>query len=194
MLDHKHKVLIVDDSPDNVDILQELLEDRFDLSLAISGEECLEKISAYKPDIILLDVMMPGIDGIDVCKQLRAADTSNTLKIIFISAKAQLSDKLIGYSAGADDYIIKPFEKDFVLAKILVYSRITSAERAGQQTKTAITNLAHGIMDPLKTIKESCQPLLTSQSLHDTQLAVLKEIIATMDSLSLCLEKIELKE
>jgi CheY-like chemotaxis protein len=115
------KILTVDDDPNNITIVEELLEDNYDLKTATSGQEALEIAKDFRPDIILLDIMMPGMNGYEVCRQLREHYPSEHTKIIMVSARAMVSERLEGYEVGADDYITKPFDGDEFLAKIRLY-------------------------------------------------------------------------
>ncbi len=125
--DLKEKILIVDDNPSNVKILKERLDD-YQLEVAESGEEALDIAPRFRPDLILLDIMMPGIDGYEVCRLIRFDETLRGTKIIMVSAKAMRHERLDGYAAGADDYIAKPFDGQELLAKVRVYLRLKSVE------------------------------------------------------------------
>ena len=103
-------ILAVDDEPLNLMIIKELFSDVHKVILVESGEDALIKLDKYVPDIVLLDVMMPGIDGIDVCKRMRANPKMDKAKIIMVSGKAMASDVHIGMDAGADHYVSKPFD------------------------------------------------------------------------------------
>ncbi len=111
------RILIVDDEPRNRMILEELLEE-FEIWTAASGQEALEQVPQIKPDVILLDVMMPHLDGFEVCRQLRAQPEHADTTIIFVSGKAMAEERKAGLEAGADDYVTKPFNHDELLAKI----------------------------------------------------------------------------
>ena len=113
------RVLIVDDLADNRYLLETVLTDKaYETYCVASGEECLEKVAAIKPDIILLDIRMPGIDGYETCKQLRLIPSLKRTPIIFLSVLDSLDDILSGYEAGGDDYFRKPFETEILLAKM----------------------------------------------------------------------------
>ena len=112
------KILIVDDDRTNLKFMQEILEDDFQLQCVRTGEEALEVFQEFNPDIILLDVMLPGIDGYRVCQLIREDKLFRGVKIILISAKAMLNEKQRGYKSGADDYITKPFDHEYLLMKI----------------------------------------------------------------------------
>lgn len=123
----KAKVLAVDDNPANLAIMREMIAGEHLLMTAESGEAALKIAYEFRPDITLLDIMMPGLDGYEVCRKMRADPRLTTNKIIMVSAKALVSERLQGYSAGADDYVTKPFEEKELLAKIRVFLRLKTA-------------------------------------------------------------------
>src|SRR5712691_5728941 len=104
----KPRVLGVDDNPRNLSILRKTLGEEFAFTAASSGEEALEAAHRNSPDIILLDIMMPGLDGYETCRRLRARPELSSVKILMVSARGTTADRLEGYSAGADDYVVKP--------------------------------------------------------------------------------------
>jgi DNA-binding response OmpR family regulator len=115
----KHKILIVDDEPNIVLPLQFLMEqNNHRVSVASSGEEALEKIMQLKPDLILLDIMLPGIDGYEVCEIVRLNPEWKHTKIIFLTAKGRDMDIAKGLLLGADAYISKPFANVEVVEKV----------------------------------------------------------------------------
>jgi CheY-like chemotaxis protein len=113
-------ILIVDDHPNNIEILEALLEDDYQLTVAMSGEEALELVREFTPDLVLLDVMMPGIDGYETCRQMRATTALDHTKIIFVSARVRPEEQSQGYAAGADDYLTKPFDRKRLIEKVHV--------------------------------------------------------------------------
>ena len=115
------RILLVDDNPTNLAILEEMLGDEYRWEAATSGEEALEIAPDFQPDLILLDVMMPGINGYETCRRIRANPALRNVKIVMVSAKALVSERLEGYDAGADDYLTKPFDEKELLAKVRVY-------------------------------------------------------------------------
>ncbi|MDX2506186.1 MAG: response regulator [Gammaproteobacteria bacterium] len=113
-----YKILSVDDEPINQAIVEELFHDYFEVSLVSSGEKCLTAIDSIKPELILMDVSMPGIDGYQTCRELKARESTRHIPIIFVSARSTLEDKIKGYEAGGDDYITKPFNHSELQVKI----------------------------------------------------------------------------
>ena len=119
------RVLVVDDDKNICELLRLYLEkDGYGVILAHDGEEAIVKINALKPDIILLDVMLPGIDGWQVCREVRK---KSNVPITMITAKSETFDKVLGLELGADDYIVKPFDTKEVIARIKAVYRSVSA-------------------------------------------------------------------
>jgi DNA-binding response OmpR family regulator len=104
-----------------------LLEEQYVLSTASSGQQCLEKIDQLKPDLVLLDIIMPGMDGYETCRRIKSDPRSESTHIILVSSKTSVELRLKGYEVGADDYITRPFEDDELLAKIKVQIRLREA-------------------------------------------------------------------
>src|SRR6185295_3257899 len=102
-------ILVVDDDPINTSIMEEVLGDTYLLKTATSGLEALELMNTFCPDLVLLDIMMPGMTGYETCKQIRSKPSLKYLKVVLVSAKATVSERLKGYEVGADDYVTKPF-------------------------------------------------------------------------------------
>jgi PAS domain S-box-containing protein len=112
-------ILIVDDTPANVGVLAEYLGSRgFLVMVAQDGEEGVERAQFVQPDLILLDVMMPGIGGFEACRRLKASDSTKDIPVIFMTALSDTSDKITGYSVGGVDYVTKPFQIEEVLARV----------------------------------------------------------------------------
>lgn len=116
---HKGSILIVDDIPENLQVLGNiLLQKGMDVGFATSGEEALEAIQYNKPDLILLDIMMPGMSGITVCQKLKANPETKDIPVIFLTAKAQPEDIIKGFEVGAVDYVTKPFNSGELIARV----------------------------------------------------------------------------
>jgi len=121
-MQERRKVLAVDDNPVNLAILNEILEDAYDVEYAEQGREAIRIAGECSPDIILLDVMMPVMDGLEVCRHLRTNSDLNNTVIIMVSAKAMPSERAAGFEAGADDYITKPFDEVGLLKTLQRYN------------------------------------------------------------------------
>lgn len=120
-----HKILIVDDEPFNLDLLeQELADYDYVIERAADGVEALETTASFKPDVILLDYMMPRMNGLEVVKHLRASPEHKAIPVILLTAKATQEDKVAGLDAGADDYVTKPFDSVELLARVRAMTRL----------------------------------------------------------------------
>ncbi|MBU0944436.1 MAG: response regulator [Proteobacteria bacterium] len=163
------KVLIVDDEPINVKLIEEILEyeNDFICKTASNGEEALSILDDYHPDIILLDIMMPGISGYEVCRKIKNDKRYKFAKVLMVSGKAMVEERLQGYEAGADDYITKPFIDDELLAKLKVFSKLKKTEEI-DELKTSILQLfSHETKTPLNGILLGSQLILDSPSLPE---------------------------
>jgi len=118
-------ILIVDDNPTNLEVLSETLtRSGYQVSVAIDGESAIEQVKYHLPSLILLDIMMPGIDGFETCRRLKQNSASRDIPVIFMTALADTDHKVKGFSLGAIDYITKPFQREEVLARIEVQIRL----------------------------------------------------------------------
>jgi len=129
----KSKVLIVDDTDLNIEILLEALSDRYDLYTAMNGESALAQVKKNPPDIILLDVVMPGMSGYEVCTLLKANPATTDIPIIFLTAMTEINEKARGFEAGAVDYMVKPFAILEVQARLDVHLSLINAKKALKQ-------------------------------------------------------------
>ena len=114
----KHKILIIDDSPGSIRTLAAALDDDYDISIAVNGPKGLDLAASQPPDLILLDVVMPDMDGYEVCRRLKASPTTSDIPVIFVSAMNEVGDEMKGLKLGAVDYIVKPFSPAIVLARV----------------------------------------------------------------------------
>jgi len=120
-----NRILIVDDEPFNLDLLeQELMDEHYVIERAGDGVEALAKVDSFAPDVILLDFMMPKMNGVEVLKELRQSERHRSLPVILLTAKATQEDKIAGLDAGADDYVTKPFDSFELLARVRAMLRI----------------------------------------------------------------------
>lgn len=112
------RILIVEDNPVNIDIFEEIFEDNYEIRVATDGQHALEVLEDFIPEIVLLDVMMPNLDGYAVCRSIRANPVLSGVKVIMVSARAMDSEQKKGMDSGADLYITKPFDEDDLLDKV----------------------------------------------------------------------------
>ena len=124
----KNRILVVDDSPSAAQYIGTILKEKYVVKITFSGEEALDIIEAFNPDLVMLDAVMKGIDGYDVCRKIRDKEIFKQTKIIMLSGGTQLGKKLEGYSSGVDDYIEKPFHPEELLAKVKVFIRLKILE------------------------------------------------------------------
>ncbi|MFF3765600.1 response regulator transcription factor [Streptomyces sp. NPDC001922] len=125
-----HRILIVDDEPAVREALQRSLAfEGYGTAQAVDGLDALEKVDAYQPDLVVLDVLMPRMDGLTAARRLRAAGL--TVPILMLTARDTVGDRVTGLDAGADDYLVKPFELDELLARIRALLRRSSYASAG---------------------------------------------------------------
>jgi len=124
MEDKKSKVLVVDDEELNRELLDAVLSIQYDVIMACNGEEALEKVSQEVPDIILLDVMMPRMDGYEVCRRLKEDKKTAPIPVVMVTALREREDRIKGLEAGADDFLTKPIDKAEVLARVKSLLRI----------------------------------------------------------------------
>lgn len=121
------RVLIIEDERGLTDVLSyNLQREGYDVMVAHDGQEGLRKAQMHLPDVILLDLMLPGLPGLDVCRELRSGDRTRQVPIIMLTAKAEETDQVVGFSMGADDYVTKPFS-----VKVLM-QRIKALQRRGE--------------------------------------------------------------
>jgi DNA-binding response OmpR family regulator len=113
------RILVVDDEKDLVETIKlKLTSEGYEVDEAFDGKQALEKVKQRQPDLILLDVMMPQVNGYQVCRELKKSDKFKQIPVVMLTAKAQESDKFWGMETGADDYVTKPFEFDALLSSI----------------------------------------------------------------------------
>ena len=112
------RVLIVDDVKANVDVLVKALSNDYKLSVALGGEQALDAVRRSPPDLVLLDIVMPDVDGYEICRRLRAAEATRELPIMFLSSLEDVKDKTRGFEVGGNDYLTKPFEMLEVKARV----------------------------------------------------------------------------
>jgi len=187
------KILIVDDDRLNLRILHGILKgEGYALETADSGERALERYAIFQPDLVLLDVMMSGINGLDTCRTLHATYGSDTAPVIFITAKTQSDDVVEGLRAGGVDYLPKPFRAKEAVARIRthLYNRVLSEQqkslvdqlsKANEAKNRFLGMAAHDLRNPLASIRGLAEFLqdITIGPLNDEQLELVQMIHAT---------------
>ncbi len=181
------KVMIVDDDP-NIGLLVEMTlrkKGDFQITNCSSGEMALEKIAEDKPDIVLLDIMMPGMDGYEVCKIIKSSAETKYISVIILSARREMEDRIKGMDIGADDYIVKPFDPDELLSRIKARLRIQELEKElvdKKQLHTVLSmavTLQHEINNPLAGIMGNAEILNEWQSLSPHEVGECVAAIST---------------
>ncbi|MDB5440084.1 MAG: hypothetical protein JWM33_2511, partial [Caulobacteraceae bacterium] len=123
-------ILIVDDNPLNLSVVVDHLEEQgYQVIVAQGGEEALKRAEFVRPDLILLDVMMPGIDGFETCRRLKAQAATRSIPVIFMTALSDIHDKVAAFSAGGVDYVSKPFQVQELLARVATHLTLRGAQR-----------------------------------------------------------------
>ncbi len=155
----KEKILIIDDNLDTVELLRKRFRALgYETAEAYDGEQGLEKIAGFDPDLIILDVMMPKMDGYKVCEALSGNETARHIPVIMLTAKSNVPDKIKGLDIGADDYITKPFDFKELEARVrsLLVKKQESSELAEQEKQTALDHfldeVSHEVRNPLVAI------------------------------------------
>ncbi len=147
----KQRILICDDDVLNRGILHEILGDEYELAEAPSGEEGLARMRDFGPDLVLLDIKMPGSDGYEVCRRIKEAPHGDLAMVALVSGRASTAERLKGYEAGADDYIVKPFDHDELAAKVKTLLRLrgtlTGLARANAEIQVHTTELEQVVQE-----------------------------------------------
>ena len=173
----RNKILAVDDDTIDIMTIERLLGKHYDLRTAMTGQKALEIAADFRPDIIFLDNMMPDLDGGQVCRQIRADKALRHTKIIMLSGKSMVSERIEAYQAGADDYITKPFNEEELLAKIRVYLRLKSVEEMDQFKTDVLTLLSHEARTPLNNIIAPAEMLMSEDEMDDEEKKLLIEMV-----------------
>ena len=125
----RQKIVVVEDEPDILEVIEyNLTREGFRVVTARDGADGLKKARSELPDLLVLDLMLPGIDGLEVCRRLRADDVTRTLPVVMVTAKGEEADIVVGLGMGADDYLVKPFSPRELLARIRAVLRRAHAQ------------------------------------------------------------------
>ncbi|GAB4340791.1 MAG: hypothetical protein Fur0042_01770 [Cyanophyceae cyanobacterium] len=178
-------ILAIDDNPTNLKVVFEFLRDRgFKVLIASSGESGIERAQKARPDLILLDVMMPGIDGFATCARLKADPLTQDIPIIFMTALADVDSRVRGLTVGGVDYITKPVERDDALARINIHLQLRREMKARMAAQAALTELAAGLEEQVqertRALSESLAQLQQAQVqlIHAEKMSSLGQLVA----------------
>ena len=178
----QYLILIVDDNPTNIKVLSGFLkENGFKVLVFRDSESTLQMVPKISPDLILLDVMMPEIDGFELCRRLKESPATQDIPVIFMTALSDTVDKVKGLTIGGVDYITKPIQYEEVLARINVHLRLYSLTKQLQESKQAaeaanfaksefLANMSHELRTPLNSILGFAQILQRSKTMTDEEL------------------------
>ncbi len=153
------RILVVDDNADNVELLTKRLKALgLETREAYDGEQALEKVASEDPDLVILDVMMPKLDGFEVCRRLKSSERTRKIPVVMLTAKREIPDKIRGLDTGADDYVTKPFNPQELMARVrsLLNLRTLEAKRVTEEKLGALGQMAEGVAhevrNPMVTI------------------------------------------
>ena len=165
-MNRKYRILIVDDDKAVVRLLLEVLGDEYTIETAFSGEEGLQIVKVFHPDIILLDIMMPGMNGYEVCRTIRKDPKLAFIKILLLSEKSSLEERLEGYRAGANDYLTKPFDPSELVAKIQTLLQLKYSDEVNRLKDDLLILQSHETKTPLNSIMGFAKLLGLSDNLN----------------------------
>lgn len=174
-------VLAVDDEPFNLEILEEILSEGYEFHSAMSGPECLEVVGQLQPSVILLDVSMPNMDGYEVCRRLKNNPESQDIPVMFVSARGALDERIEGYNAGGEDYIVKPFAREELEAKLRGLFKMQDHKKDLECQVLQATEMAFSAMSNSSEVGIVMQFVERTQELHsieDLSAAVLDTLSA----------------
>jgi two-component system, cell cycle sensor histidine kinase and response regulator CckA len=148
-------ILIVDDTEQNLEVLGNILsENGYDLAIATNGIEALENVNLRIPDLILLDIMMPEMDGYETCQRLKQIERTKNIPVIFLTAKIETEDILKGFFIGGIDYITKPFRKEELLARVSTHVKLQKTQKALGESEKKLRNLVQNSEDGIILLNE----------------------------------------
>ena len=156
----KYTLLIVDDAPENIDVLRMILSDSYIVKAATSGQMALKIVALQPPDLILLDVVMPGVSGYEVCRQLKENDATRDIPVIFVTARSDVEDEALGFEFGGADYITKPVSPSTVRARVRAHLALANQ---------------HYCLQTLVSERTS-ELMLSNQKLEQTHLTMIRQL------------------
>jgi len=186
---NRQKILIVDDNPKNRAICEEIFEEDFDLIHAEDGTAALQLIRERHPDVVLLDVMMPGINGYEVCQRMKADAETGHIPVIIVSAKGQTDEIIEGFDSRADDYIVKPFVNSELRARVRATLRLKEAQDELQAANRKLHEHTRKLEEANERLKEldRIKAGFTAMLVHDLRspLSVVQVTLQMLESDSL---------
>lgn len=168
-MNNSFRVYAVDDEPGMRVLLEDMLSDQYEVDTFASAESCLERISADKPDMLLLDVTLPGIDGYELCRRIKGDIDTAGIPITFISGQDTIEALMRGYEAGGEDFIVKPFEPSALLSKVGVAQRIIGDQRRLREQASYATGAAMSAMTSIGELGIVIQFLRNSFGCNDIE-------------------------
>src|SRR5262245_41246220 len=158
------QILVVDDTPANIQILIGILKEKgYQLSVATNGIEALKVLERIRPDLILLDVMMPEMDGFETCRQIKNSDTLREIPIIFLTSKTDTEDIVKGFEIGAVDYVAKPFNAPELLARINTHLTVDQLRRNLEEKNEELVRAYKRERDSAVRVQSQLIPKTTPQ-------------------------------
>ena len=164
----KNNILIVDDTPENLTVLLQMLkEQNYRVRPALSGDIALKSVQADLPDLILLDILMPEMDGYEVCGVLKSSERTSQIPIIFISALSEVEDVVKAFQAGGVDYITKPFKMEEVLARVRTHLELQNALHEKEESQLMLQAILDSIENTIVTVDDQLQVINANRTLDD---------------------------
>lgn len=158
------KILIVDDTSPNIDVLRQTLEpEQYEIAIALSGEAALKVAPKFLPDLVLLDIRMPGIDGYETCRKLKENESTRKAPVIFISANNDTQDIVKGFAVGGVDYITKPFQLQEVLARVRTHLQLQLLIKEQETARAKMKQAAMELLTKNNRLQEAMQELKVAQ-------------------------------
>ncbi|NEP91071.1 MAG: response regulator [Okeania sp. SIO2C2] len=190
---HLPSILVIDDEPNNFDVIEALLSDQdYELYYAASGEEGIANLETYNPDLILLDVMMPGIDGLEVCRQIKAMSAWQAVPIIMVTALSAKSDLANCLNAGADDFISKPVNTIELRARVSSMLRIKhqydNLQTMLKLREDMVKMVVHDLRNPLTIILFGLELLKNPNYPQDQQNIKLNQVYSSAQTLQVLID------
>jgi len=154
-------VLAVDDDKTNLTVIEKMLVSQgFNVQLATSGKQALESVQKKMPDVILLDVMMPGMDGFEVCRRLKASEATRLVPVIIVTALREREDRIKGFEAGCDDFISKPIDRLELIARVRALGRVKRLNDDLEHAEAVVLSLARAVEAKDETTANHCDRLI----------------------------------